>query len=219
MAWCASPSNNSCVPDRNAACGFQRPGETRIEGVAGGQFDLAIVTDSPTTIGKIARREMYIENLFDDHFVLAANPTANSAWSARWEQLAPGQSVVASEMVEFPFILPESDATRRGQFDDWCQRATGKSFDVVIEAGGWPTILGFVESGLGVGLVPRSAVELFQQRSRTKLSIRPLELAEFPAVAVRLIARKAHGREEPDLTDVGKTLVALLREQARIAGQ
>ena len=30
-------------------------GKTRIEGVAGGQFDLAIVTDNPTTIRQIAR--------------------------------------------------------------------------------------------------------------------------------------------------------------------
>src|SRR5271168_2077427 len=42
-------------------------GRARIEGVAGGQFDLAIVTDSPTTIRKVARREMYIEPLFDDY--------------------------------------------------------------------------------------------------------------------------------------------------------
>jgi LysR family positive regulator for ilvC len=188
-------------------------GRARIEGVAGGQFDLALVTDSPTTIRRVARREMYIETLFDDDFVLAANPPARSAWRRQWQALPEGRPAAASELLDLPFILPESDASRREQFDDWCYRATGKTMNVVLEVGGWQTILEFVEAGLGVGLVPRSAVELFQERSRRKLAVRPLDRAEFPPDAVRLIARKAHGKDEPDLTDLGKTVVALLRKQ------
>jgi DNA-binding transcriptional LysR family regulator len=187
-------------------------GRVRIEGVAGGQFDLAIVTDSPTTIRKVAGREMYIERLLDDHFVLAANPPARSDWGARWKTLSKGEPAPAAELLGLPFILPEPDASRRQQFDDWCYQATGKTLNVIVEVGGWQTILVFVASGLGVGLVPQSAVEVFQERSHRKLSVRPLDPAEFPPDAMRLIARKAHGKDEPDLTELGHRVVALLRE-------
>ena len=189
-------------------------GRVRIEGVAAGQFDLAVVTDSPAAIRKFARREMFIERLFDDHFVLAASPPAKSDWGAAWRKLPEDKVVVASELLGFPFILPEADASRREQFDDWCLRATGKTLNVVLAAGGWQTILEFVASGVGVGLVPASAVELFRG-SRGRLTTRPLDPAEFPPDAVRLIARKAHGKEEPDLSNLGKQLADLLRQQAQ----
>jgi len=188
-------------------------GRTRIEGVAGGQFDLAIVTDTPTTIRKVARREMYVESLFDDHFVLAANPPAKSDWRRRWQELPEERPVAASQLLELPFILPEPDASRREQFDDWCYRGAGKTLQANLEVGGWQTILEFVESGLGIGFVPQSAVEVFQQRTHRKLSIRPLDPSEFPPDAVRLIARKAHGKEEPDLTEIGKLVVGILRSE------
>jgi DNA-binding transcriptional LysR family regulator len=188
-------------------------GRTRIEGVAGGQFDLAIVTDGPAAILKIARREMFMDPLFDDHFLLVANPPARSAWGREWRILPQDNPVPASKLLELPFILPEPDAGRRQQFDDWCYRATGKAFNVILEAGGWQTILRFAESGLGVGLVPQSAIEICVGYGRSKTSTRRLNPAEFPPDSVRLIARKAHGKDEPDLTDLGKQVAAFLKEQ------
>jgi hypothetical protein len=35
---------------------------------------------------------------------------------------------------------------------------------------------------------------------------------------VRLIARKAHGKEEPDLTEMGTLLATLLRKHKQAAG-
>jgi LysR family positive regulator for ilvC len=192
-------------------------GSQRIQGVSAGQFDLAIVTDSPGTIRKLARREMFIEDLFDDHFVLAGNPTGKVEWGRLWRDLPQDTAVTAGELLELPFILPEPDSSRRQKFDDWCYRATQKSFLVKLEGGGWQTILDFVESGQGVGLVPRSAVESFKERRRGKLTLRPLDAAEFPPDAVRLIARKAHGRNEPDLTELGWKLLAALKETVREA--
>jgi DNA-binding transcriptional LysR family regulator len=190
-------------------------GRTRIEGVAGGQFDLAIVTDSPTTIRKVAGREMYVEALYDDHFVLAANPAAKSAWRRQWQDLPEETPVVASRLLALPFILPEPDVSRREQFDDWCFRAAGKTLQANLEVGGWQTILEFVEAGLGIGLVPQSAVDVFQQRTHRKLSTRRLNPADFPPDAVRLIARKAHGKDEPDLSDLARDLVGFLKEKVR----
>jgi DNA-binding transcriptional LysR family regulator len=200
------------TPDARVRLSTPR-GRLRIEGVAGGEFDLAIVTDSRPTIRKLARREMFIEDLFDDFFVLAANPSASVDWRLRWHDLAADRPAVATELLGLPFILPEPDSSRREQFDDWCYRATLKTFNVKLEVGGWQTILEFVEAGQGVGLVPQSAIAVFKERRRSQLTVRPLDPTEFPPDAVRLIARKAHGRDEPDLTELGAQMALLLREQ------
>jgi LysR family positive regulator for ilvC len=123
-------------------------GKARIEGVAGGQFDMAIVTDSPATIQRIARIELYIETLFEDHFVLVANPPAKSPWAKQWNALPADRPVSAKELLGLPFILPELDASRRRQFDDWMYKATGQLPEVILETGGWQTILEFAASVL-----------------------------------------------------------------------
>jgi DNA-binding transcriptional LysR family regulator len=189
-------------------------GRKRIEGVAGGQFDLAVVTDSTATVRQIARREMFVERLFDDHFVLAAQPPARSDWGKKWHALPADRPVPATAVLGLPLILPEPDAARRRQFDAWCFRATGQGFDVVLEAGGWPVILEFVSAGLGVGLVPASAAAAHQERGKSRLVTRPLDASEFPPDGVRLIARKAHGREEPDLSDAAERLRQRLHSAA-----
>jgi LysR family positive regulator for ilvC len=186
-------------------------GKVRIEGVAGGQFDLAVVTDSPATIRQIARVDLHIHNLFDDQFVLVANPAAKSGWAEKWNALPTDRPIMAKELVAFPFILPEPDASRRRQFDEWSFRASAQPFDVILETGGWQTILEYTNSGLGVGLVTLSSLEGFQSRRATKLNYRLLSTKEFPPDAVRLIARKAHGKNEPELTEAAKGLYEALK--------
>jgi DNA-binding transcriptional LysR family regulator len=185
-------------------------GKARIEGTAGGQFDMAIVTESPAMISRIARREMYVEELFADHFVLAAHPPAKSVWGRRWNTLPADRPVTARELLDMPMIVPEPDAARRQQMDEWSYRSTGQMLDVVIEAGGWQTILEYAQLGLGVGLVTRAAVAAFQTRGGAKLTVRQLDPKEFPPVAVRLVARKAFGKEEADLGERARCLRACL---------
>jgi len=188
-------------------------GKARIEGVAGGQFEFAVVTDSPAVIHRIAKREMFVEELFYDRFVLAGNPPPRSVWGAAWNALPNDRPVKAAELLDMPFILPEPDAGRRQQFEEWCFRATEKTVDVVLEAGGWQTILDYAESGVGVGLVTQSVVDAFRGHRHSKLTTRPLDVAEFPPDAVRLIARKVHGKEEPEVTDLGDKLRRLIHDQ------
>lgn len=191
-------------------------GQARIEGVAGGQFDLAIVTDGPATIATIARREMFIQDLYADSLLLAGHPPASAAWAKTWHALPTGRPVTAAHVIDFPFLLPEPDATRRKQFDEWCLQATGRTVNVVLETGGWHAILDYVNEGLGVGLVSASAVTAYrEQRPNSKLSVRSLDPKTFPADSVRLIARKLHGRDEPDLTAPAARLQQYLCSAAR----
>ena len=187
-------------------------GKARIEGVAGGQFEFAVVTDSPATIHGIAKREMFVEELFHDHFVLVANPPRKSVWGAAWNGLPKDRPVKATDLLDLPFILPEPDSGRRQQFEEWCIRSTTKTVDVAIEVGGWQTILDYAESGLGVGLATRSVVDGYRLG---KLTTRPLDEFEFPPDAVRLIARKAHGKQEPELTGPGDKLRRLIQLQSK----
>jgi len=186
-------------------------GKTRIEGTAGGQFDLAIVTDSPITIQRVARREMFVEDLFEDRFILAGQPSPKSIWAEEWNALPAERPVSAKAIMNLPFVLPEGDASRRRQFDEWMFRATTQRLDAVLEVGGWQTILDYVEWGLGVGLVSMSAVDAFRERRNVKLTTRLLSEHEFPKDAVRLIARKQHGKNEPDLTEWGEHLREALK--------
>jgi DNA-binding transcriptional LysR family regulator len=185
-------------------------GRARIEGVAAGQFDLACVTDPPAVIRQLARSELFIEPLMEDRFFLAACPPAGSAWGKRWKKLSEDRAVAASELVDLPFVLPEPDAARRRQFDDWASRATGRMLNVVLEIGGWQTMLDFVAQGLGIGLIPETALTIYAARSRVKLSSRRLSEEDFPPDHVRLIARKAHGHDAPDLSPPASRLRELL---------
>jgi len=197
-------------PDHGVRIATPR-GKARIEGVAGGQFDLAVVTDTPATIRQIARREMFIETLFDDRFVLAGLSSSKTAWGKRWGALPTDRPIHASELSEMPFIVPEADSQRRRQFDEWCQRTTGKMFNIIVEAGGWQTILEFAEAGIGIGLVTASALEGYRHHGRTRIVSRPLDEKEFPPDAVRLVTRKGFGRDEPELTEPANELRKLLR--------
>ena len=187
-------------------------GKARIEGVAGGQFDMAIVTDSPATIHRIARMELYIETLFEDRFVLVANPPAKAPWAKQWNALPTDRPFTAKELLGMPFILPEPDASRRQRFDDWMHKATGQLSEVVLEAGGWQTILDFAASGIGVGIVPQSSVELSEHPKKCRLVMRSLVASEFPSDAVRLIARKTHGVDSPDLMPSASELAKMTRD-------
>ena len=176
-------------------------GRARIEGVAGGKFDLAVVTDSPSAIRQIARVDLYVESLFEDRFVLVANPSTRAAWSEQWHALPTDRPVVAKDLVGLPFVLPEPDAGRRAQFDEWMHRATGRAVDVVLETGGWSTILDFALGGSGVGFLTQSTLDGHQGRKPGHAVTRSLNQKDFPPDAVRLIARKSHGKDAPDLSD------------------
>jgi len=62
---------------------------------------------------------MFIKTLFEDRFVLTANPPLDSDWRKQWNRLPTDRPMSVSELLDIPSILPEPDASRRQQFDEW----------------------------------------------------------------------------------------------------
>jgi DNA-binding transcriptional LysR family regulator len=180
-------------------------GRTRIERVAAGEFDLAIVTDEPETISQVAKMELLVQDLFEDRLMVIASPPAKVEWSRAWSQLPVRRPLRADELNDLPMILPEPDATRRRQFDEWFMRHNGRAPLVAAELGGWQNILTFAMAGLGVGLVTEQTVSNMRRTlagrelSRLNDSTRLLDENEFPPDSVRLICRRIYGKELPDL--------------------
>lgn len=199
-------------------------GRSRIEGVAGGQFDLAIVTDSEALIRDAAGIELFVEPIAIDRFVLAANPAPKSAWAKAWESLPVRRPLTAKAIAGLPLILPEPDAGRRQQFDQWFTQSCDLLPCVTLEVGGWHSILSYVQSGIGVGFVPEQAVHSFEQNlcgrssSKSGLSIKMLDEKAFPPDEIRVIARKQQGHDTPDLGSLAFEFYKLLKEFASTQG-
>lgn len=193
--------------------------KARIEGVAGGQFDLAIVTEDEATIREMAGIDLHIEALQADRFVVAANPSAKSNWAKIWDALPVRRPLTAKDLGELPLILPEPDAHRRQQFDSWFKRASDKTPNVVLEVGGWLNLLRFAQSGLGLAFATELSVESLEaskqgrQGAKPTLTVRMLDERDFPPEQIRLIARRQQGHSTPDLSTSAFSLYELLKEQ------
>ncbi len=196
-------------------------GRSRIEGVAGGQFDLAIVTDGAATIHEMAGIELYVQPLHFDRFAIVGSALAKAAWAKAWDALPVRRAITAKEIADFPLILPEPDASRRQQFDRWFASANQKPPNVVLEIGGWLSLLQFVQSGIGVGFATEQAVAAFEVMRSTKSTAKPstvvrsLDESDFPPDQVRLIARKRQGRDKPDFGPSAERLHELLQQTSR----
>jgi DNA-binding transcriptional LysR family regulator len=181
-------------------------GAARIEGVANGLLDLALVTHDPGQIEAIARRPLYVEELFDDPLVLVAD--ARASWADEFRTLPDGR-VSAKALAGFPLILPEPDAGLREALDTRLRESgLTRPLDVVVEVGGWGLVLAYVREGLGVGLLPRSAVK------GESLLVKAPQSALVPPNRVRLICRKKPGSESLDLSELGEEFHQTLRVEA-----
>lgn len=184
-------------------------GAARIQGVANGTYDFALVTHDEADIHRIAGRSLYVETLHDDPFMLVCGKKAHEGVRHQFEQL-PKRPASIKELVRFPLILPEPDAGLRRSLD----RAFSESdlfgkLDIVLEVGGWSATLDFVRDGWGVGIVTKSAIA-------TDAGIIPphqLDIPDSPPTAVRIIARLSTSIGHPDLLPESKRLTDLIRQQ------
>lgn len=183
-------------------------GSARIEGVAGGLFELALVTHTPQQVREIARRDLHVEDLYTDPLVLAASPSA--AFAEAFEKL-PATRVSARALTAFPLVLPEPDSGLRREFDSRMREAgCGAAMNAVVETGGWSVALEYVREGFGVGLLPRSVAGRDQ-----RLLVKSAGERVVPANTVRLICRRNFDPDGGlDLTERGEAFAEALRAVA-----
>jgi DNA-binding transcriptional LysR family regulator len=184
-------------------------GRSRIEGVSNGSLDLATVSHDEPSIAEIARRPLYVEPLVSHGLALVC--AQDSPWIRAVRSL-PKDAVRARALTEFPLIVPEPDAGIRKAIDEALHReGLLNSLNIVLELGGWATILTYVRDGLGVGVVSEGAV-----RETKGLAIRVLDPEVFPRVETKLICRRLAGSVDAlDLTEHGLAWRAVL---GRVAG-
>lgn len=184
------------------------PAVARVEGVGNGSLDIACVRLAPPDIHELARRPLFIDELFDDPMVLVAVPETPGFDEF---QAIPDKAVSAKNLTRFPLILPEPDCSLRRDFDRRCRDAGVQDrLKVTVETGPWGTSLAYVRDGIGVGLVPRSSV-----RGLDDLTVRGLPPKLSPPSTIRVICRKRAGTDDLDLSEVGVDFLDSLREAAR----
>ena len=205
-------------------------GKERMEGVATGVYDMAIITQEPQAglspeeqtmeqLDPSSRRPLFHEALFEDRFVLAAGmkpgkDEGKTNWHRRFLQLPEDQPVPATVLTGLPLIVPEPGRGRRVQLEHWARAAGMSPLDVVLEMGGWEAILHYAAAGLGIAFATERATENFM-KEHGRLQVRRLDEAKFPPDAVRLIAWKAHGVQGPELNPPAAAFRAILLEVAR----
>jgi len=154
-------------------------GRARVEGVASGRFDLALVTDTPAAVRETARRPVVVEPLAEDELVAAC--AARSAWAAAFDAARP---VTAAEALGWPLVLPEADSAVRRRWDELLRRRVPAAAPVVaVEVGGWRVLAGYVAAAFGVGLLPCSVAVGLGSRVR----IRPLAADIRPSNRVYVV--------------------------------
>jgi len=183
-------------------------GQARIEGVAAGMLDLALVSHDETQIEEIARRPLFVERLADDPLVLVC--AAKARWARAFSEL-PESGVGADQLPAFPLILAEPDAGLRAQLDRtfFAAKVLDK-LSIALEVGGWQAQLAFVREGQGVALLPASVVS----RSGKGLLVKPLADDVAPPHHLRLICRLSPESNQPELTDAGQAFRRALHEAA-----
>jgi DNA-binding transcriptional LysR family regulator len=107
---------------------------------------------------------------------------ARSPWSAEFAE--PDRAADLGEVAGWPLVLPEADAAIRKRWDELVRRQPPSATPTVaIEVGGWRVLLGYVQAGFGVGLVPRSVAAT----AGAKVKVRPLVPAIRPANRLSMV--------------------------------
>jgi LysR family transcriptional regulator, hydrogen peroxide-inducible genes activator len=151
--------------------------ERLVTGLREGSLDAALIA-LPTEVGGITEIPIY-----DEDFVLALPPG---------HPLAGKRRVPATALADLPLLLLDEGHCLRDQALDVCHKAGVRAELANTRAASLATAVQCVAGGLGVTLIPQSAVPVETARS-------PLELAHFaaprPSRRIGLVFRSSSGRE------------------------
>ena len=196
-------------PDATYRVSARSP-SARVEGVANGSLDMACVRLPLAEILEKARRPLFVEDLYDDPLVLVAGPQVEGF--DEFQGLTE-KSLTPKSLTRFPLVLPEPDAGLRREFDRRCRDAgVADRLRVAVEVGPAPTALGYVRDGLGIGVLPRSALNGYKD-----LTVKSLPPKLSPMNTVRVICRKRAGTDDLDLTEQARDFLQSLRDAAASA--
>jgi len=153
--------------------------ERLLTGLREGSLDAALIA-LPTEAGGITEIPIY-----DEDFVLALPPG---------HPLAGKKRVPPTALAELPLLLLDEGHCLRDQALDVCHKAGVRAELANTRAASLATAVQCVSGGLGVTLIPQSAVPVETARSR-------LELAYFvaprPGRRIGLVFRSSSGRDGP----------------------
>ena len=153
--------------------------ERLLTGLRGGSVDAALIA-LPAEAGGITEIPIY-----DEDFVLALPPG---------HPLAGKRRVPPTALAELPLLLLDEGHCLRDQALDVCRAAGVRAELANTRAASLATAVQCVSGGLGVTLIPQSAVPVEAARSR-------LDLAYFatprPGRRIGLVFRSSSGREAP----------------------
>jgi DNA-binding transcriptional LysR family regulator len=182
----------------------------RIEGVANGAYDLAVVTQSDEHIYHLAHRPLKIEILFDDPLMMVAS--SKFSMIGDFEAM-PDKKAASKNLTKFPLILPELESALRKDLDNrFRDEEMIDRIQVVMEVANSEGILRFVRDGIGVGIVTQSALV---GENLKDLSIRKLPVSLCPDNQVKLISRIRPVTEELDLSPETEEFRQLLKLAAK----
>lgn len=141
--------------------------------------------------------------IYDEDFVLALPPG---------HPLSGKRRVPATALAELPLLLLDEGHCLRDQALDVCQNAGVRAELANTRAASLATAVQCVTGGLGVTLIPQSAVPVESARSR-------LGLAQFaaprPGRRIGLVFRSSSGRDEP-YRRLAETIGALIGEEHQV---
>jgi DNA-binding transcriptional LysR family regulator len=130
-----------------------------------------------------------VETLAEDELMLACG--SRSQWTAAFAD--PSLAVEAREVSGWPLVLPGADAAIRKRWDELLRRKVPSALPTVaIEVGGWRVLLGYVQAGFGVGLLPRSVATM----AGTKVKARPLAPAIRPTNRISVVRLPDHANAD-----------------------
>ena len=175
---------------------LEMPADQRIEQVASGFLDLAVVSLSDERIAEIARRPLMVTDLDADPVVIVC-AEQETPWSSRFRQL-PRSGVTAEQLRPLPLLLPDADSALRRPFDEWLDSLPEEQRPQILNEGAsCQTVLAMCRAGAGIGVVARSTLPARPEG----LLVKELSEGLMPSASLRIVCRRRHGAgDQADLT-------------------
>ncbi|MXP64958.1 LysR family transcriptional regulator [Roseomonas sp. M0104] len=137
--------------------------------------------------------ELVVQHLFDDPLLLIF---------PRGHGFAARRAVALPELCDVPLLLPEANSGIRHAVDQ-AFAALGRAVEPAQEAVSTGTLVGMVRAGLGLGVLPSTAVEM-----QVSPDLRALPIGDPPLTRPIALVRRA-GRS---LSPAAEAFLAMLRE-------